>query len=154
MRATVTDHEAHAQARPHRHHSGVEFCCTRGRKPVQRMLALHMTAASDNATTLRYRLAADQGDVVAQFNLGAMYDNGHGAPQDNAEALKWSRKAADQGNAGAQTSLGALYYKGQGVPRTYAEAMKWFRLAADQGDAQAQFNLGVMYEDGQGVPQD
>ena len=29
-----------------------------------------------------YRLAADQGDADAQFNLGAMYAEGQGVPQD------------------------------------------------------------------------
>ena len=33
-----------------------------------------------------YRLAADQGDASAQFNLGVMYDKGQGVPQDYAEA--------------------------------------------------------------------
>ena len=33
----------------------------------------------------------------AQYNLGYMYHNGQGVPQDYAEAVKWYRKAADQG---------------------------------------------------------
>ncbi|MCP4827986.1 MAG: sel1 repeat family protein, partial [Proteobacteria bacterium] len=33
-----------------------------------------------------YRLAADQGYADAQCNLGVMYDNGQGVPQDYAEA--------------------------------------------------------------------
>ena len=38
-----------------------------------------------------YRLAAAQGDAVAQYNLGVMYDNGKGVPQDHAKAMKWYR---------------------------------------------------------------
>ncbi len=83
-----------------------------------------------------------------------MYRDGHGVPQDYAEALKWYRKAADQGNARAQTILGFVYDTGQGVPQDYAEAVKWYRNAADQGNAFAQSNLGLMYGNGQGVPQD
>ena len=97
---------------------------------------------------------ADQGNALAQFNLGVMYDEGQGVPQDDAEAVKWYRKAADQGNALAQFNLGVMYGTGQGVPQDYAEAVKWYRKAADQGLAQAQFNLGLMYSKGQGVPQD
>ncbi len=32
----------------------------------------------------RYRKAAEQGDASAQSNLGFMYDNGRGVPQDGA----------------------------------------------------------------------
>ena len=46
-----------------------------------------------------YRMAAEQGDADAQTDLGIMYDNGFGVPQDYAEALKWYRKAAEQGYA-------------------------------------------------------
>jgi uncharacterized protein len=109
----------------------------------------------DYATALRLlRPLADQGNAIAQSNLGRMYDKGQGVPQDFAEAVKWYRKAADQGLAIAQNVLGFMYDKGQGVPQDYAEAIKWFRKAADQGNAIAQTNLGVMYHEGQGVPQD
>ena len=98
-----------------------------------------------------YRLAADQGDASAQFNLGVMYDNGQGVAQDYKEAVKWYRLAADQGFASAQFNLGVRYANGQGVAQDYKEAVKWYRLAADQGDAAAQNNLGVRYANGQGV---
>ena len=49
-----------------------------------------------------YRLAADQGNATAQFNLALMYANGQGVPQNYAEAVKWYRLAADQGDAEAQ----------------------------------------------------
>ena len=101
-----------------------------------------------------FRLAADQGDATAQYNLGVMYAKGKGVPQDHAEAVKWYRLAADQGEARAQFILGIMYAKGEGVTHDYAKAVKWFRLAADQGEAMAQFSLGAMYAQGVGVPQD
>jgi TPR repeat protein len=54
-----------------------------------------------------FRLAADQGDALAQYNLGTMYYTGRGVPEDDAEAVRWYRLAADQGHAGAQYNLGA-----------------------------------------------
>ena len=45
---------------------------------------------------------AEQGDAVAQNNLGLMYDRGHGVQQDYEIALKWSRLSAEQGYANAQ----------------------------------------------------
>ncbi len=77
-----------------------------------------------------------------QNNLGCMYNDGHGARQDSAEAVKWFRLAADQGNSNAQSNLGAMYDNGQGVKQDYSEAMKWYQLAADQGNKYAQRNLG------------
>ena len=61
----------------------------------------------DDAEAAKWsRKAAEQGDSMAQFNLGLMYDNGRGVPQDNTEAAKWYRKAAEQGYANAQFNLG------------------------------------------------
>src|SRR5437660_1796183 len=91
-------------------------------------------AKGDYATALRLlRPLADQGDAQAQYNLGVMYDDGQGVPQNDAEAMKWYRKAAEQGEDRAQNNLASMYASGQGVPQNYAEAMKWFRRAADQG---------------------
>ncbi len=109
----------------------------------------------DYATALReWRPLAEQGNADAQYNLGVMYNNGQGVPEDDAEAVKWFRKAAEQGYAEAQSNLGAMYGKGQGVPQDYAKALRWYRKAAEQGYAIAQGNLGFMYEMGQGVPLD
>ncbi len=102
-----------------------------------------------------FRLAADQGDVGAQFNLGNAYIDGLGVPKDEREAVRWMRLAADQGFADAQFSLGFAFANGLGgVPKDEREAVRWYRLAADQQYAVAQYNLGVMYANGQGVPKD
>jgi Sel1 repeat len=83
----------------------------------------------DYPTALRLvRPLADQGDAIAQNNLGVMYDRGKCVPQDYAEAVKWDRLAANQGYDRAQTNLGILYADGgHGVPQDYAEAVKWDR---------------------------
>ncbi|MHB8455363.1 MAG: tetratricopeptide repeat protein [Acidiferrobacterales bacterium] len=99
------------------------------------------------------RPLADQGDARAQYNLGVLYSDGRGVPQNYQEAMTWYRKAADQGFAAAQYDLGVVYATGQGVPRSHQEAMTWYRKAADQGLAIAQFNLGLGYLTGLGVPQ-
>ena len=72
-----------------------------------------------------YRQAADQDHLVAQLNLGLLYDNGQGVRQDHVEAAAGYCKAAEQGNADAQFNLGGLYNDGQGVRR---EAMQGQRL--------------------------
>jgi uncharacterized protein len=92
---------------------------------------------------------ANQGDDVAQFDLGLLYNKGWGVPRDYVQAVRWYRRAADQGNADAQYNLGLLYDKAH----RYAEAMHWYRKAADQALADAQYNLGILYAKGHGVPQ-
>lgn len=95
----------------------------------------------------------ESGDARAQFNLGVLYYDGEGVPQNYSEAAKWYRKAAEQGFARAQFNLGLMYKNGEGVSQDYKEAVKWYRKAAEQGDARAQNNLGVFYEYGVGVSQ-
>ncbi len=97
---------------------------------------------------------AIHGNKDEQFNLGLMYEEGRGVPQDYSEAIYWYMKAAYQGHARAQYNLGVMYQNRIGVNRHYSEAAKWYMKAADQGDARAQNNLGWLYEMGRGVPQD
>ncbi len=54
-------------------------------------------------------ISAEQGDARAQYNLGLMYVNGRGVPQDYEKAIDWFTKSAEQGFAGAQNNLGVMY---------------------------------------------
>ena len=74
---------------------------------------------------------------MAQVNLGAMYDQGEGVPEDDAEAVKWYRLAAGQGYAEAQHNLGLMYVQGRGVPEDDVLAYHWLNLAAAQGNEEA-----------------
>jgi hypothetical protein len=56
-----------------------------------------------------YRLAAEQGDATAQYNLGLMYYEGQGVPQDNKEAVKWWRLSAGQRDEYAQFNLAMMH---------------------------------------------
>ena len=83
-----------------------------------------------------YRKLAERGDVVAQYNLGVMHENGQGIPQDYAEAVRWYTRAAEQGNAGAQFNLGILYEYGAGLPQNNIMAHMWYDLASENGAKQ------------------
>ena len=90
--------------------------------------------AGDFATALKeWKPLAEAGDVDAQYNLGIMYDNGYGVPQDYAEAVKWYRLAAEQGNAMAQNNLGVMYENGQGVLQDNVMAHMWYNIASANG---------------------
>jgi TPR repeat protein len=112
-------------------------------------------AANDYAEALhRNRIAADQGNAIAQANLGRMYQSGEGVPLDLAEALRWFRLSAAQGNAPAQAEIGLAYVEGDVVTQDYVIAMRWFRLAAAQGSPIAQYRIGLLYSNGHGVDRD
>ena len=116
-----------------------------------------LTAAQsgDFATALKeWKPLAEEGNAAAQNNLGLMYHNGWGVPQDYKEAVYWYRLAVEQGYSIAQYNLGLMYEKGKGVPQDDKEAARLYRLAAEQGYADAQGNLGVMYVFGKGVTKD
>jgi TPR repeat protein len=49
--------------------------------------------------------AADHGIANAQFNLGVLYLDGTGVPQDTVEAMKWFKLAAAQGHPQAQDAV-------------------------------------------------
>jgi TPR repeat protein len=117
-------------------------------------VGLDAAIAGDYATALEnWRPLAEGGDAYAQYNLGTMYYNGNGVPQDDAEAVRLYRLSVEQGNANAQYSLGFMYSNGQGVLQDDAEAAKLYRMSAKQGYDRAQYTLGVMYANGQGVLQ-
>lgn len=106
----------------------------------------------DYAVAMReLRPLAERGNVLAQYRIGIMYNNGEGVRQDFGEAVRWFQRAAILGYAPAQSSLGVKYEKGQGVRRNYGEAVKWYRHGAEQGYAGAQYRLGRMYVLGHGV---
>ncbi|HEX4151111.1 MAG TPA: tetratricopeptide repeat protein, partial [Steroidobacteraceae bacterium] len=100
-----------------------------------------------------YHLAANKGYAPAEYNLGAMYQNGLGVKRDDKQAFEWFRKAADQNYPEAENEVGYAYRCGCGVGRDYAQALNWYRRAAGHGNSNAETNLGFMAEKGWGQPQ-
>ena len=90
------------------------------------------------------RIAAENGDAIAQNILGVMYADGNGVSKDPTEAVKWFRKAADQGNANGQVNLGVMYANGTGIVKDTVKAGELFRKAADQGNTDAKMWLESM----------
>jgi len=102
----------------------------------------------------RRKREAEQGNVIAQNNLGVCYRIGKGVAKDEKKAFEWYEKAAKQGNAKAQCNLGFCYENGWGVAKDEKKAFEWYEKAAKQGNAKAQCNLGFCYENGWGVAKD
>ncbi len=80
----------------------------------------------DYATALRiFRQLADQGNAAAQFNLGVMYDEGQGVPQDYTQAHMWYNLSAAKDNKIARKNRHILAK--QMTPAQIAEAQKLAR---------------------------
>lgn len=116
----------------------------------------------DNATAESLRYWAEQGDSLAEEDLGyaLLYgeeDDDVGIPgieEDVHEAAKWLEKAAEKGMVYSQRQFADLCYNGIGVQQNYERAFKWYRKAAQQGNDGAQCGLGDCYYYGHGVAED
>ena len=107
------------------------------------------------ATALRAWLPmAEAGNAEAQNNVGYMYEEGLGVPQNYLLAMNWYRQAADNGLAEAQHNMGMLYHHGYGVAENLSEAFRWFKMAADQELAESEYMLGLAFENGAGTELD
>ena len=122
------------------------------------ILILTALLAFQSAATSEFdeiKALAEQGVAAAQYNLGVMYDNGKGVPENDVEAVKWFRKAAEKGYAYAQFNLGNMYANGEGVPvpeiipwfseegapNNNTRAYVWWSMAKTQGNAKAASNI-------------
>jgi TPR repeat protein len=89
--------------------------------------------------------AAEQGDAVAQYELGQYYRQGGVHRKNRSQAAVWYRKAGNQGHADAQCELGRLYEDGQGVNQDDTETVAWYTKAAKKGNDRGQYLLGRFY---------
>lgn len=111
--------------------------------------------AGDYATALQeFMPLAQAGQASAQAAIGQMYLDGHGVPQDLAQAAIWLEKAASGGNARARAQIGALYATGTGVPQDEMKASYWLLKAANQNVRQSQRFMAQRFYGGLGVPKD
>lgn len=55
-----------------------------------------------------YWMAAEQGDKFGEYNLGKLYEDGHGVPKNLAIAAYWYEKAEQQGHSRAAASRKSL----------------------------------------------
>ncbi len=90
---------------------------------------------------------ADDGDAVAQFEVGLAYESGTRVSADRDKALQYYLMAAQQGLSLAQNSLGSMYQDAG----KYDEAFSWYEKAAMSGDYMAINNLAYLYDEGLGV---
>jgi len=99
---------------------------------------------------------ADEGDAIAQNNLGYSYLYGLNGVKDLDKAIYYLNAAASQGQVNAMTTVGWFYFTGEfGAPKDNVQALYWNQRASDDGFTIASYNLGFFYYSGlAGVKQD
>lgn len=128
------------------------------KKIVLFCISLCLSASVYAQVASDYRKAAEQGNIIAQYDLADCYFYGKGIAIDYVQAVYWYRKVAEKNDtylcAIAQNCLGNCYYNGKGVSTDYFQAIYWYRKAAKQGLDRARYNLALMYLEGEGVDKD
>ena len=76
--------------------------------------------------------AANMEYPQAKYQLGKMFDEGTGIPQDHEKAVSWYEKASN--NPEANMRLGIMYSEGIGVRQDYTQAARYFRRVVNKGD--------------------
>lgn len=116
---------------------------------VQQGIAAYDAKRYEQARTILLPMG-QEGDPVAQYYLGRMYEKAQGVSRDFEVALSWYRKSARQGFAPSEYRLAIAYHYGVGGVRADdAEALKWLRRAAENGYKKAQKVLAGAYERGE-----
>jgi len=78
----------------------------------------------------RYQRAADQGFIMAHYNLARAYADGRGVDRDFSRTLISFRVAAHLGNVPAIFRLAEFYLAGLGMPKNRVEAQAYYYVAA------------------------
>jgi TPR repeat protein len=97
-----------------------------------------------------YRAAAKKGYTDAYGDLGWLYLNGQGVPQNTDLAKATFEKGVAAGSPKALSGLGYMYLYGVGVKTDYALARKLFEQGAVKGFAHSEYHIGIFHDWGYG----
>ena len=83
-----------------------------------------------------YKIAAEAGDAMSQYQVGFMYYEGRGVAVDYEQARPWLEKAAAQDQPNAVGTLGAMYTEGKGVAPSWRRARELYERAIELGNSE------------------
>jgi TPR repeat protein len=112
---------------------------------------LHECEKDEAKAAMYYQLAAEKGNVTAQWRLGHLYEFGLGIESSDACAAHWYRLAAEAGCAQAQSSLALFLEDGRGCTQDDVEALQWHLAAAEQNEALSQYCAACCLAEGRGA---
>jgi TPR repeat protein len=90
--------------------------------------------------------AAEQGDIVARFNLGMIYLQGLGVRSEPSVGIGHIRRAAIAGYAPAQFQLG-MWLSSRDSGEDQADSIFWLTSAARQDHPAAAYHLGRIFSE-------
>ncbi len=90
---------------------------------------------------------ANQGDPIAQHELGIRYLTGQGLPRDTVRAVSWIEKAVQKNLTSAWFNYAIMLNNGIGVEWNPFQAYNYFKAAAKNGMPEAQFVYGIFLTD-------
>jgi TPR repeat protein len=118
------------QGAPQERERLLEMAAKHGSSKAQFAVGAHYRFKGDFSSAARWwKLSADNGYALAQQQLGDLYREGIGVPQDLTAGANLIEQAAQQGSFSAQMKIGEIYEKGQGVPQDFMKAYFWFNAA-------------------------
>lgn len=88
--------------------------------------------------------AAQAGDMVSQYLIGASYDYGTGVGKDAVQKVLWLSKAAEQGLVRARAALAIARINGDGMPQDDISGWSMLLASANAGNAIAQYNAAIL----------
>lgn len=116
------------------------------------MQAKDLTQYSSSVVEFQVKLAQN-GNTIAQYKLGTMYETGQGVEKNDKLAMEWYKKAADKGHQAAKNRLTFMEVKQSGYKiLSHKEWLDSVKNEADSFDAAAMILLADMHILGLGVP--
>jgi len=119
----------------------------------QRALSLYYSQRYAEARPLLDEACAG-GNAESCDNLGDMYYDGVGVPEDYQQAVKLLSRACDKGSAAGCSDLGVAYNYGNGAVQSSSTAVKLYIKACHGGYAYGCIYSGEMYQNGEEVVKD
>lgn len=95
---------------------------------------------------------AEEGNNVATYYMGLMYQNGLAVPKSMEKAASYYMQAFKLGNTAAAGQLGLLLLAGEGVRQDAETGLNLLKTAARTGDKESLYQLGEIYAKGEVVP--
>lgn len=119
-----------------------EFCAKVG---------LHFYGSADFKQSAKYYEYACNGNLaLGCLNLGIMYEEGKGVPQNHRKSIAYLAQACINGEVIGCAAAGYLY---RDILHDYDEAFRYNKLACTGGMAPSCTSVGLAYHEGQGAPQ-
>ena len=109
-------------------------------------MSIHSYNYNEHQAFECYRIASEDGDSHALYNLGRCYFNGVGTKTDKVKACECFKILADtEGDAPSQFYVGYCLANGIGVELSKTHAKRYYELAIGQGCVDAEIALKKLF---------